>query len=360
MGNVSNYNQLMDIAKSAYGSGAFEGAKGGNGYVGQYVDSEGKTHVVKVLTHRDERSDYAKLKAKYFTQELAWATHELKSSLIAIAGGEGTELGKTIKKMLEDAQAKAVDENMTAADKDNRKVGLLSRKIVAQAVSAIAKSETVKDANGIAFSWDAVNDKNRAETVKDTSAGTVRNLIADKAKGVGGAKNVQVMKEMQNEHDALEETFGHNWKMPIPKWGAEFKKVKSMADNLLLGFRQAQTSNIPLRRKLLEHGCLDMGIKAELYCALLMKLKGVDGEKVFGNGKKAQEMTLHELFQSPGNEEKEKRLDAMNARELLEELKDVLDCDESDKNLPLGQFTFALGLRLALETLASEEPPPKT
>ena len=356
MGNVSSYSQLMDIAKNAYGSGVFEGTKGGNGYIGQYTDSNGKTHVVKVLTHREERKDYAEHKVRRFTQELAWATQELKSSLIALAGGEGTQLGNAIKKMLDDAQAQALGENMTAIDKDNRKVGLLSRKIVAQAVSAIAKSGTVRDANGVAFSWDAVNDGNRAATVKDTTVRTVDNLIADGSKGVGGAENVQVMKEVSNEYEALEKTSGHNWKTTFPKWGKKFGNIKMMAEGFLLGFRQAQAGKMSLRQKLLTNGCFAMQIKDDIYCALLMKLKGFeDGEKVLGNGKKVKEMTAYELLVSPGDKEKERRMDRMNARELLEELKDVLDCDESDMNLPLGQFQFVLGIRLALEKLASED-----
>ena len=175
----NNYNQLMEIAKSAYGSGLFEGSNGGNGYVGQYVGADGKTHVVKILTHRAERSDYAKAADKAGTEELARATKQLKENLIAIADGASPQLGETIRKMLEDAQVKAASENMTAGTDG---VGLLSRKIVAQAVSAIAKAGTVKDEDENVFSWDAVKGANRAETVSDTTANAVETRILNEMK----------------------------------------------------------------------------------------------------------------------------------------------------------------------------------
>lgn len=178
MGNInSNYSQLMDIARNAYGSGFREGVNGGNGYVGQFTDSNGQTRVVKVLTHRDERKEYAQTADRTGTAELAAATQQLKARLIELAGGEGTKLGGEIKKMLEDAQAKAAAEHMTASGEDGS-VGLLSRRIVAQAVSAIAQSEAVKNENGVAFSWDDVNDKTRAATVKDTTTATVNGALA--------------------------------------------------------------------------------------------------------------------------------------------------------------------------------------
>lgn len=178
MGNVnSNYSQLMDIARNAYGSGFREGVNGGNGYVGQFTDSSGQTHVVKVLTHRDERKDYAQTADRAGTSELATATQQLKERLIALAGGEGSKLGGEIKKMLEDAQAKAAAEHMTASGEGGQ-VGLLSRKIVAQAVTAIAQSGTVRNEDDVAFSWDAVNDQTRAATVKDTTTATVNGALA--------------------------------------------------------------------------------------------------------------------------------------------------------------------------------------
>lgn len=207
----NNYNQLMDIAKSAYGSGTFEGAKGGNGYVGQYVDSEGRTHVVKVLTHRNERSAYAgDVDHRDDTAGLAAATQQLKANLIAIADGENPQLGETIRKMLEDAQAKAAAENMTAGA-GGAKVGLLSRKIVAKAISTIAKEAHVTGENGRAFSWNDVA-RNRAATEEDTTAATVNRMLQQNRRDDGvqnqNVQNNQVQPEINELPQEDEDNIG--------------------------------------------------------------------------------------------------------------------------------------------------------
>ena len=318
MGNVSSYSQLMDIAKNAYGSGVFEGAKGGNGYVGQYTDIEGQTHVVKVLTHRGERSDYAKGAGRDGTEELARATEQLKANLIALAGGEETQLGGEIKAMLEAAQRKAVEDKMTAQGEDGQ-VGLLSRKIVAQAVSAIAQSETVRNENGVAFSWDAVNDKNRAATVEDTTAGTV-NLELDE-----NASQVRDLR-LHGEWDALEKKFG-NWRTPIPQPGigsGASEGFRTFGGYVNLLSSQWNLANAPLCKAAKSIGYFRLGIGSALV-ALREKLNALD--------------------------------DNLTARQMLEQLRDVLDVEDA----PGGGYAEKLGrghvmaFRVLLEKRAAEE-----
>lgn len=312
MNNIDNYNSLLNIAKSAYGSGVFEGAKGGNGYLGQYTDAQGKTHVVKVLTHSAERKAYANNDNMVANKNLAEATKQLKANLIAIAGGEGTKLGEKIKAMLDAAQAKAAAEKMTASKKvGGEEVGLLSRKIVAQAVSTIAKEANVSDGDGHAFSWSDVA-RNRAATVEDTTVVKVEEELQKKSH-----------ERLYVEWDALEKKFG-NWRASIPNPYQEESHRKSyillrLSDNMDKVSRVMDDHKDMPFCKAVKSNCHKLTMRAELYVKL---------------------NTLN---------------DNLTARQMLEELHDKLDIEGDEDGLIYEGDADTVAFRLFLEKRAAEE-----
>lgn len=146
-------SSVRDIASLAYGSGAFEGAKGGEGYMGAFVDSTtGQVRVVKMLTHRSEYGAVKKAGGEANFAEahaaLKESTQTLKDTLLKIAEKHGNaEVSARVKDLV--------------ADKS-----LLSRKIVAQVVDVLTQGVDADD-----FSWkDAAK---QAKTMKDTTLGCV-------------------------------------------------------------------------------------------------------------------------------------------------------------------------------------------
>lgn len=175
-------SSVRDIASLAYGSGAFEGAKGGEGYMGAFVDSTtGQVRVVKMLTHR---SEYGAVK-KAGGEESFAAAHEalrestqtLKDTLLKIAEKHGN--------------AKVIDQVKNLVDGKP----LLSRKIVAQVVNVLTQ-----DVDAYEFSWkDAAK---QAKTMKDTTLDSVmdensridRNeqTIGDRFKAMGAELDAEI------------------------------------------------------------------------------------------------------------------------------------------------------------------------
>lgn len=144
--SAAQLEQLNAIASVAKGSGLFEGANGGKGIMGSFVDSvTGQTHYIKMLTHKGERTnalggnpDETNLLS---SKKLGEVSNSLKDDLLKLAKTVGVE----------DA-VKALFDSRKGDFKD-----LVSRKIAAQAVSLIGKAHNnATGANGVRFNWKTV------------------------------------------------------------------------------------------------------------------------------------------------------------------------------------------------------------
>lgn len=157
--NFGIQRSIQDIAAQAYGSGIFEKEKGGQGYMGAFVDSKtGQVRVVKMLTHRSEYNAVKKAggEANFaaVNSAIADSSKTLKDVLLKIADQRGD---------------KAVLEKVTNLLVDKP---LLSRKVVAQVVNAL--TEGLDEGY---FSWNDA--KAYKKTFADTSFETVRAQVED-------------------------------------------------------------------------------------------------------------------------------------------------------------------------------------
>ena len=193
----SEISRLNAIAVNAYGTGMFEGADGGAGYMGSYVDQDGKMHSVKVLTHSDERASFLKEKPVVDTlnaeeagssiqQRMIDATDRLESELLSLARAAGKE--SEVKAKLAEGKEKAQKEGMLIGNKP-----LLSRKIVATTVSLIAKGLNAKVANAAdKFSWKAIGKAAAKSKGKETSLNAAFDRLNGSAFDLKGMKLNQI------------------------------------------------------------------------------------------------------------------------------------------------------------------------
>lgn len=156
----SQLAQLSSIASMAKGSGITEGKNGGEGFMGSFVDKDGKTHCFKLLTHSNERKEVFKGKTEAdvlnANANLEKMSGSLKDDLLSLARSVGLE--ENIKDLL-------------SSDKNKCKV-LMSRKIVAQIAGRIgeAHNKLAREAGqvkkSLLFNWKAVT---RAQTEANSS-----------------------------------------------------------------------------------------------------------------------------------------------------------------------------------------------
>lgn len=163
-------SSIKSIASQAWGSGTFEGKKGGEGYMGALVDSTtGNVRVVKMLTHRKEygavKSQGGEAAFASAHADLAESTRQLKETLMTLARASGSD----------DVFAKV--SNLVEGKP------LLSRKIVAKVVDALTEGLDRDD-----FSWEAA--KRDAQTYADTTLATVsaENAALDDGTSVTNAR----------------------------------------------------------------------------------------------------------------------------------------------------------------------------
>lgn len=161
---MANYTEGMldsirDIASLAYGSGFFEKAKGGEGYMGAFVDSHtGNVRVVKMLTHSSEYAAVKKAGGEAafvkVNDSLGQSTQTLKDTLLRIAtASKDKKILDKVTELLDDKP-------------------LLSRKLVAKVVNALTEG-----LDKTQFSWKTAGDE--ARTFADTR---LESVVGDNAK----------------------------------------------------------------------------------------------------------------------------------------------------------------------------------
>ena len=167
-------NWLVDFAKVAYGSGKGEGANGGRGCMGVFVDEKGREHVVKFLTHSGEST---KDLLPWQWKEIDKMTDLLRHGLLSAAEYASDETLRKVQAILK------VDEKDRPTAETPR---LLERKVVAQAISVIM------DANNIAnggwdwdFSWEKIAEEPREPSEKDMSPAVVLDRLGAKREAIG-------------------------------------------------------------------------------------------------------------------------------------------------------------------------------
>lgn len=151
---------LFEIATLVSGSGVGEKSGGGRGYVALGRDVDGNDLPVKLLTHSGETTD--DLTPQQWAQ-LDRMTDDLRFILLDIAENLGDKTRDKVMAILK------VDEY---GDRTADAPRLLSRKVVAEAISAIMKVDRGRDGFGArTFTWRDV--AARRMTVADTSVGAV-------------------------------------------------------------------------------------------------------------------------------------------------------------------------------------------
>lgn len=160
---TTEFNDLRTIANLAWGSGWFEGKKGGNGTLGLMRGPNGEPRVFKCLTHSSERTAFAKNDSG--RDVLAKACDELRLELQRLATAAGMD-----------------EEDVAALFKDVPADRLLSRKIVARAVTAIGKANQGGDV------WTGVTG---AGTVGDTALSLVDDNLSLEKYGDKGFKALE-------------------------------------------------------------------------------------------------------------------------------------------------------------------------
>lgn len=125
---------IRKIASQAYGSGFFEKEKGGEGYMGAFVGSDGTVRVAKMLTHWNE---YGAVKKAGGEAQFAKANQAMAESC--------AKLKDVLLKIAEKSDNRSIRDSV-----DNLLAGksLLDRKVVAKVVTELTRGLSEED-----FSW---------------------------------------------------------------------------------------------------------------------------------------------------------------------------------------------------------------
>lgn len=196
--SAAQLEQLNAIASMAKGSGLFEGANGGKGIMGSFVDSvTGQTHYIKMLTHKGERD-------KAFAGRTEAEVLNSQEEDGALLGAMSTSLNKELAALAEQVGVKGEFEALLKSRKDGFST-LMSRSIVAQAVSLIGKAHNnATGANGVRFNWKTVA---HAGTDKTTTLNMVlqaaKNITQMGETGKGAQHVLTVGEDMQAKMSKL-------------------------------------------------------------------------------------------------------------------------------------------------------------